>query len=67
MGSKRGLLGSISQIGSMNRWVDPNRPYCWDMTIPSGGGLGINGPDRHSDLLLRLAGMAEPPATLTKA
>jgi hypothetical protein len=37
------------------------------MTIPSGGGLSINRSGRRSDLLLRLAGMAESPATLTKA
>jgi hypothetical protein len=40
---------------------------CWGMTIPSGGGLSINGLGRHSDLLLRLARMVEPLAMLTKA
>jgi hypothetical protein len=37
------------------------------MTVPSGGGLSKSGLGRHSDFLLRLAGMVEPPAPLTKA
>jgi hypothetical protein len=40
---------------------------CWGMTIPSGGGLSKSGPGRHSDLLLHLVVMVEPPAQLMKA